>query len=219
MRIPFFSVCLSVCEQNKNCSCAKNVVVTRVVQIFISFISLNRRRCSVEMMCLHIYRRRESISDFFFFLQKKNLWRFWQFIPRTHEPVFRVSSLFFYDQSSNVYKIWTMTQTRKEEILDGFDIFQLYKKKKLLMVQKSLWNNIPFLSFLRHENTKNIPLFFLKKVLFFLCFVVVCNTMTPTRRSFHPLGGGTCDVALDTLSALRSFLFSKYPPKNKAKQM
>lgn len=95
MRIPFFSVCLSVCEQNKNCSCAKNVVVTRVVQIFISFISLNRRSCSTEMMCLHIYRRRESISDYFFFLQKKNLWRFWQFIPRTLEPVFRVSSLFF----------------------------------------------------------------------------------------------------------------------------
>lgn len=94
MRIPFFSVCLSVCEQNKNCSCAKNVVVTRVVQIFISFISLNRRSCSTEMMCLHIYRRRESISNFFF-STKKNLWRFWQFIPRTHEPVFFESALYF----------------------------------------------------------------------------------------------------------------------------
>ena len=96
MRIPFFSVCLSVCEQNKNCSCAKNVVVTRVVQIFISFISLNRRRCSTEMMCLHIYRRRESISDyFFFFLQKRIYDVFGSSFPELTNQFFE-SALYFF---------------------------------------------------------------------------------------------------------------------------
>jgi hypothetical protein len=137
-----------------------------------------------------------------------------------HSPNSRTSfssQLFiFYDQSSNVYKIWTMTQTRKEEILDGFDIFLLYKNKKLLMVQKSLWNNIPFLSFLRHENTKNIPLFKRKKQFFSFC--VLSSYVTQWRRHvahFIPWGGGRVMLLWTHWAHCDHFFFQNIPPKTR----
>ena len=152
------------------------VLVTRVVQIFISFISLNRRlRCSVEMMCRHIFiDDGRAFPTRLFSLEKEFMTFLAVHSSRTHEPVSSQLSFFFLSFTIKVptSKIWAMTQTRKEEILDRFDIFLLYKKKKLLMVQKSLWNNIPFPSFLRHENTNSTFLFFkrkTKKMFFSFC--------------------------------------------------
>ena len=175
-------------------------------------------------MCRHIFiDDGRAFPTRLFSLEKEFMTFLAVHSSRTHEPVSSQLSFFFLSFTIKVptSKIWAMTQTRKEEILDRFDIFLLYKKKKLLMVQKSLWNNIPFPSFLRHENTNSTFLFFKRKNKKKCSFLSVfcrrtCNTMTPTRRSFHPLGGGgTCVMlqrALDTLSALRSFLFffSKY---------
>ena len=219
MRIPFFSVCLSVCEQNKNCSCAKNVVVTRVVQIFISFISLNRRRCSTEMMCLHIYRRRESISDyFFFFLQKRIYDVFGSSFPELTNQFFESALYFFTIKVPTSIRFGRWHKQGKRKSLMVLIFFYCIRKRNCWWSKSLCEITFRFFPFCDMKIPKTFLFLKEKKVLFFLCFVVVCNTMTPTRRSFHPLGG-TCDVALDTLSALRSFLFSKYPPKNKAKQM
>ena len=175
-------------------------------------------------MCRHIFiDDGRAFPTRLFSLEKEFMTFLAVHSSRTHEPVSSQLSFFFLSFTIKVptSKIWAMTQTRKEEILDRFDIFLLYKKKKLLMVQKSLWNNIPFPSFLRHENTNSTFLFFKRKNKKKCSFLSVfcrrtCNTMTPTRRSFHPLGGGdVCDVAkssghTERIAIISFFFFSKY---------